>query len=176
MKIISGGQVGADIAALRAAEELFLATGGFAPPGFMTIKGPNPELETRYNLAQAGTAGDAAGYVLRSKMNVDAADVTIAIYIEESAGTGKTIEYARTGTWPREQPKRDPKDEMVAEVSESKKPLLVVYDYNTQPLRVVAAIQNFIKKHNPKVINVCGNRTCDEGEVKDIFYLALRPF
>lgn len=43
-KIISGGQTGVDICALRAAKRANIETGGWAPFGYITIKGPQKEL------------------------------------------------------------------------------------------------------------------------------------
>lgn len=45
MKIISGGQTGADRAALEIAKELGLETGGTAPRGYRTESGPDPSLK-----------------------------------------------------------------------------------------------------------------------------------
>lgn len=42
LRIISGGQTGADIAGLRAARAVGIATGGWAPKGYMTERGPRP--------------------------------------------------------------------------------------------------------------------------------------
>lgn len=50
MKIISGGQIGADIAALRAAKEHGLETGGWATSRFMTRYGPLPSMGDVYGL------------------------------------------------------------------------------------------------------------------------------
>jgi hypothetical protein len=181
MKVISGGQTGVDISALRAAKKVNLETGGFAPPQFMTIDGPEPELGSVYGLAEANTAGGAAGYILRSQMNSNAASAVIAVYVKESAGTGKTIEYTKNGKWPNTQPPRITNGSMFVEVEDSRKPLLVIYDIEAQPDKVVAAIQCFLRKHAPKTVNVCGNRDFDEvmdfeGDVEKIFVRAFQPF
>lgn len=176
MRVISGGQNGADFAALKAAKHANLETGGFAPPDFMTVSGKKPELETEFGLAAAGTAGGAAGYVLRSKLNVDAASAVIAIYIKESAGTGKTIEYARTGKWPSAQPPRIENCQLFEELEVSRKPILVVYSYREHHALVVSRIQKFLKDHSPNVVNVCGNRECNEDEVEELLFMAFRPF
>ncbi len=42
-KIISGGQIGADIAGLIVGKEFGLETGGCMPNGFLTKSGPRPE-------------------------------------------------------------------------------------------------------------------------------------
>lgn len=51
-KIISGGQIGADIAGLRAAIKLGLGTGGWMPKGFRTKAGSRPEYATMYGIQE----------------------------------------------------------------------------------------------------------------------------
>lgn len=53
MKITSGGQTGADIAALRLAKDLNIKTGGYCPYDYKTEKGNNYELK-KYNLIPKG--------------------------------------------------------------------------------------------------------------------------
>jgi hypothetical protein len=50
-KVISGGQTGVDQAFLRAAWRACLETGGTAPKGWRTDKGPNPGL-AQYGLKE----------------------------------------------------------------------------------------------------------------------------
>lgn len=67
-KVISGGQTGVDQAALRAAKAAGLATGGWAPEGWLTEDGPAPWL------ADFGILECAApGYPARTRRNVLAA-------------------------------------------------------------------------------------------------------
>ena len=47
-KVVSGGQNGSDQAALRAAKELQIPTGGWMPKDWMTLDGPRPEFEELY--------------------------------------------------------------------------------------------------------------------------------
>lgn len=75
MKIISGGQVGVDIAALRAAKEVGFETGGWIPKGFRTKYGPKPEYAELYGLKE--TADFA--YPKRTYMNVLEGDGTLRI-------------------------------------------------------------------------------------------------
>jgi len=100
-KIISGGQTGADRAALRAAKVLGFATGGMAPPNYRTSAGYDRALATEYGLSQfvGKSVSAAAGYVARSRHNVDAADATLAFRVRSSVGTDKTIGYCQTGEW-----------------------------------------------------------------------------
>ena len=55
LKIISGGQSGADQAGWRAARRLGLPTGGWMPRGFLTEDGPRPEFAREHG-AVASTA------------------------------------------------------------------------------------------------------------------------
>lgn len=95
-KIISGGQTGADQIGLSAALESGLETGGWAPKGFMTFKGPNLELETKYKLVAC-----EQGYTLRTKLNVQDSDVTF-LYCDDvnSVGTKLTIKYLKDNKKP----------------------------------------------------------------------------
>lgn len=89
-KIISGGQTGADQAALAAAAEMGIPTGGFAPKGFMTEDGPAPWLAERYGLAETSSIRP----VVRTKMNVAAADGTVWIGVVGTPGAKATLNAA----------------------------------------------------------------------------------
>ena len=88
LKIISGGQTGADLGGLRAAIRHGIPTGGCAAKGFMTEDGVFPELKTFYLLHDSGY-----GYVERTNENVRESDLTL-IYADNlnSAGTKLTID------------------------------------------------------------------------------------
>jgi hypothetical protein len=95
VKVISGGQTGADLAGLRAARDLGLETGGFAAAGFWNEDGAQPGLGPEFGLVEA-----KGSYVHRTKLNVDAADCTVAfLAAERGSGTSKTVGYALTGKW-----------------------------------------------------------------------------
>jgi hypothetical protein len=51
-KLVSGGQTGADRAALEAAESLGITTGGWAPRDFQTCAGKDLSLKTRFHLTE----------------------------------------------------------------------------------------------------------------------------
>lgn len=87
-KVISGGQIGADIAGLRAAKAAGIKTGGFAPRCFKTLIGPNLNLRTEYGLVQC----DQDDYPHRTRMNVFHSDCTIRFAINwNSPGELATI-------------------------------------------------------------------------------------
>ncbi|MEW6441839.1 MAG: putative molybdenum carrier protein [bacterium] len=69
-KIISGGQTGADQAALDVAMELGMPHGGWIPKGRLTEAGPLPD---RYELTEMPTASDEA----RTEQNVVDSDGTL---------------------------------------------------------------------------------------------------
>lgn len=94
MKIISGGQSGVDVAALRAAKAAGLETGGWAPKGWLTEDGPAPWLAD-FGLKEC----ERAGYPARTFANVKACDLCVLLYAERqanSAGTSLTRQACRS--------------------------------------------------------------------------------
>lgn len=86
-KVISGGQTGADQAGLLAAHQVGLLTGGTAPAGFMTARGPNMLL-TAFGLTAEGTLQT------RTKRNVADSDATVILSGDmTSSGTLLTVRY-----------------------------------------------------------------------------------
>jgi hypothetical protein len=89
MKIISGGQTGADRAALDTAAALGLPTGGTAPGNYWTERGPDPSLEG-FGLVAAGTPD------FRTERNVLDADATVIFATRrDSPGSALTLACAR---------------------------------------------------------------------------------
>jgi hypothetical protein len=87
LRIVSGGQTGADLAGIRAAQSVGLMTGGWAPARFKTLLGPKPQL-SEFGLV----ALTASGYAARTRQNVIDSDVTVVIAQHmESSGTKLTI-------------------------------------------------------------------------------------
>lgn len=82
--IISGGQTGADTGALRAAANLNIRTGGYAPYGWTTETGPAPWLAD-YGLVQH----KSSGYSPRTADNIKLADATV-IFGRPSTGSNLT--------------------------------------------------------------------------------------
>lgn len=74
-KVISGGQTGVDQAALKAAKELGIPTGGYMPRGFLTLEGNKPEFEKLYGMVQMATSD----YPSRTMANVAFSTLTIRI-------------------------------------------------------------------------------------------------
>ena len=98
-KVISGGQTGADLAALVAAQAVGLETGGTAPERYMTENGESPQLGRAYGLVAEGT------YSSRTKKNVDDADATLVLLVHDGqGGSARTIGSVCRGDG-REDPK-----------------------------------------------------------------------
>lgn len=89
VKIISGGQTGADQGGLIAAYEIGIPTGGFAPRRFLTELGYNPVKLKFYNLVDSGL-----DYTGRTRMNVECADVTIWFGYNNTPGYKATVREA----------------------------------------------------------------------------------
>lgn len=90
-KVISGGQTGADRAALEVAAERGVATGGTAPKGYLTERGPDP------SLAAFGVVEHASEkYPPRTYANVRDSDGTVWFGLGDSRGhrcTMKAVDY-----------------------------------------------------------------------------------
>ena len=87
-KIISGGQTGADQAALDAAIELGIPHGGWIPKGRLTEAGPLPD---KYGLTEM-TNKD---YLKRTKQNVLDSDATVIFsHGDLKGGSKRTADFA----------------------------------------------------------------------------------
>jgi hypothetical protein len=93
-RVISGGQSGADIAGLRAAKFVGIATGGSAAKGWLVEAEdgrehiPAPWLKTGFGLVECQQGATiAARYVARRRANVFASDGTLLFFKEWTPGT-----------------------------------------------------------------------------------------
>jgi hypothetical protein len=86
MKIISGGQSGADRTALEVARELGIETGGWAPLHYRTDTGPDPSLRD-FGLIET----NYAGYRVRTRLNVRHSHGTVLFGDTDSPGCTCTI-------------------------------------------------------------------------------------
>ena len=132
-KIISGGQSGADVAGLVAAERLGIPTGGTAPLGYKCCESKTgktvykPEvLRDRFGLKES----PSSSYQPRTLQNVIDSDVTLVFGDITSAGSKLTINYCK----------------------QKNKPCLLNPTVNELRL--------WISDNEPRVINVAGNREC----------------
>lgn len=88
LKVISGGQTGVDIAALKAARSEGLATGGCCPKGWLTELGPKPQLLQPFGLVEH----ESDKYPARTRANVEASYCTLIISDEMDGGSQLTAE------------------------------------------------------------------------------------
>jgi hypothetical protein len=92
MKIISGGQTGADIGALLWAKDHGFHTGGWMPHGFRTDDGPCPHYADLYNMR----CTRSYDYPPRTRLNVLDSDYVLVIGNPFSPGCKLTIKLARS--------------------------------------------------------------------------------
>ena len=136
-KVISGGQSGSDVAALKAAKDIGIPTGGFIPKGFKTLDGPRTEYAMLYNL----TEHYSSSYVPRTYQNVRDADGTIRIaHNFNSSGEICTLKA----------------------INQYKKPYFDIIVKNTQSFTTPEEMSpkkaaDWIKNNNIKILNVAGN-------------------
>jgi len=90
MKIISGGQTGADRGALEAAKECGFETGGYAPKNYLTENGFD------YSLKAFGLIDSGLNYTQRTALNVREGDITIWFGSNDSAGYAATRRACKT--------------------------------------------------------------------------------
>lgn len=146
LKIISGGQTGADLGGLVAAKLLKVSTGGWAPKGFRTLLGPKPTLGSMFNLQETMESC----YKLRTIKNVQDAHITIiAAHDLASAGTALTIRKIRSLDLPYTVFKFNP--------AESIETALANHENSLQELTNLIIKKSLV--HEQVVINVAGNST-----------------
>lgn len=137
--IVSGGQTGADRAALDFAIRLGLEHGGWCPKGRRAEDGPIDEI---YRLQETSSEK----YDQRTRWNVRDSDATLLVTIDRelSGGTGLTAQVAqRLG-----------------------KPWLHVSRDTTDDLREAGRlVREFLVQHNVLRLNVAGPRASQEPDI-----------
>ena len=136
-KIVSGGQTGADRAALDWAIEYEIPHGGWCPKGRLAEDG---EIPANYHLQES----QSKSYLQRTEWNVRDSDGTVIFTLEPhlSGGSKRTAEFAQ----------------------KLHKPWLHIF--HTMPLEECAEhLHHFLKKHEIEVLNVAGTRGSKEPEV-----------
>ena len=137
-RLISGGQTGADRAALDAARELGIETGGWVPRGRRAEDGRVPE---RYpNMKET----DSADPAVRTERNVRDSDGTVVFsHGEVSGGTKWTVEVS----------------------GRLRKPLLCL-DLSTQPVEAAAdRLLEWTAAEGVEVLNVAGPRASEDAAI-----------
>lgn len=150
LKIISGGQTGADRGGLEAGRALQLEIGGYCPKGRRAEDGKVPAI---YPLEETASSS----YPDRTAMNVIRSDGTL-VFTRGAAERGSllTIDLAR----------------------QHAKPFLHLDLDGWTTASAVVAVQTFLESHSIQILNVAGNRESVApgigAEVKGILMYALR--
>jgi hypothetical protein len=136
-KIISGGQTGADQAALDAAIKLGMPHGGWIPKGRLTENGPLPD---KYKLAEMpGTS-----YVLRTEQNVIDSNGTLIIsHGKLSDGSDYTRRMA----------------------IKHHRPWLHIDLNKTPAFKAATLIRSWIEENTIEILNVAGPRTSKDNQI-----------
>lgn len=153
MKLISGGQTGADRGALEAALDVGTPYGGWVPKGRRAEDGQVP---ARFMLLQEH---DSSGYPPRTRANVADADATVILArLPLAVGSKLTLRFAR----------------------EQEKPVRI-YGAQTAIDRYAFCVKNlygWILEHRIEVLNVAGSRESSapglQSVVRQIFGEILR--
>lgn len=157
-QVISGGQIGADVAALRAAHACGIPTGGWMTKKFRTRLGPmSPEDVEKYGMIETSTIR----YSTRTKKNVQAADGTIQFaYDWNSAGEKLTSRFVQEA------------GQTHFHVTLMLTPTgYVIADEKVRLLKVA----EWIKQEKIEILNVAGNgnteiEDCVEGFLGQVFH------
>jgi len=145
-KIISGGQTGADRAALDAAIELDIPHGGWIPKGRKTEDGVLPE---KYQLKEMPTTS----YPKRTEQNVIDSDGTLILSHGKLTGGSALTET----------------------MAEKHHRSCIHIDFNkTNGFQAAQDIHSWITEHRIKVLNVAGSRASKDPEIYDATYKALK--
>jgi len=136
-KIISGGQTGADQAALDAAIKLGIPHGGWIPKGRITENGPLPD---KYDLIEMPTTS----YPERTKKSLREADGTLILSYGRLTGGS---EYTRK--W----------------ALKYNKSMLHIDLYSITPFDATVLINDWIVEHDINVLNVAGPRASKDSKI-----------
>ncbi|GAB4335784.1 MAG: putative molybdenum carrier protein [Desulfobulbaceae bacterium] len=139
MKIISGGQTGADRAALDAAIELGIPHGGWLPRGRKTEDGPLPG---RYRLREMRSPR----YRDRTEKNIRESDGTLIVSFGPLTGGSALTEALAL--------KHD-------------RPCLVIDLELVPAAEAVTALERWLRKHRIAILNVAGPRASGEPRIYD---------
>jgi hypothetical protein len=128
-RVISGGQTGADRAALAAARAAGIATGGWMPDGFRAHDGLHPEFAELYGVRET----PSRRYPPRTALNVKQSDATLR-FATDWDSPGEVLTLALCEQYDRPHFEVTPGD-------------------GTLP----AAVAEWITAHGVRVLNVAGN-------------------
>lgn len=139
MQIISGGQSGADRAALDAAIRLGIRHGGWLPRGRKAEDGPLP---VRYRLRET----DSDSYRQRTEKNIIVSDGTLILSFGPLTGGSALTESLalRHG-----------------------RPCLTIDLQEVPQADAVAAVENWLQRYGIRTLNVAGPRASSEPRIYD---------
>ena len=146
--IVSGGQTGADRAALDFAIHAGIRHGGWCPRGRLAEDGPLPP---RYQLQET----TSKRYDQRTRWNIRDSDATLVMTISSQlrGGTGLTAAVARR----------------------TEKPCLHLCRESVDSIEEAAErLRQFLSKHQVSKLNVAGPRASHEPEISDFVDSVLR--
>ena len=146
IKIISGGQTGADRAALDAAMDAGVACGGWCPADRAAEDGVIPD---QYPVRpQPG-----GGYHERTRQNVIDSDGTVIFCFGDLFGGTETTRLACV---------------------ELAKPLLVVNAETSDPPAAMRLVREFIDRHDVRTLNVAGPRASEQPSIGAFVYRCIK--
>jgi hypothetical protein len=146
-KIVSGGQTGADRAALDVAVELGIATGGWIPHGRRAEDGTVPR---RY---QGIVEADSESYENRTELNVRDSDATVVFsFGPPTGGSALTVRLAHS----------------------LEKPLLALDLERSTTDEAIARLRTWLAEAHPRVLNVAGPRLSQEPRIAEATAMILR--
>ncbi len=146
-KIVSGGQTGADRAALDVALELGLSTGGWIPRGRRAEDGAIPE---RY---EELVESDSESYERRTELNVRDSDATVVFsFGPPTGGSALTVRLAHS----------------------LGKPLLSLDLERSTADEAIARLRMWLSEARPRVLNVAGPRLSHEPRIAQATAMILR--
>ncbi len=137
IRIVSGGQTGADRAALDVALRLGLDCGGWCPDDRAAEDGPIPE---RYPLAPLPTGG----YRQRTRQNVIDSDATVILAFGPLKGGSRATRK---------------------DCVEFDRPYLVINADSTSIDEAAASIRALIAEHSVQTLNVAGPRASQQPRI-----------
>ena len=140
LRIVSGGQTGADRAALDVGLEVGLEIGGWVPPGRLAEDGTIP---ARYPGLREAASPDP---VVRTELNVRDSDATVILsHGTLTGGSALTLEFARS----------------------LERPILHL-DLTAQELVAAASrLREWLALEKPRVLNVAGPRASKDPHIYD---------
>jgi len=139
LKIISGGQSGADRAALDAALKMNIPCGGWCPEDRAAEDGP---IDAKYPL----TPAPGAGHRERTRLNVRDSDGTVIFSFGPlRGGSLSTLQECR----------------------ELKKPHLVIDGHEISTEDAAKSLSDLVQNRGIRVLNVAGLRTSEDARIYD---------